>query len=402
MSRNRSSHLGTDVDRSRGPRANAPPFWSGLRKLLILAVPLWFLGCGEEGADHSLDSVSGPPPMAVVADDGPCTLRLTPSGVTLRSDLEGSVPDPGHYLAIDSQGRYFTTTFGPGEIAVWDRDGEFVELVGRHGQGPREFGHIGGLLMGPGDTLHVIHEGRWSTVSPELRVEHEATAPALRAAGLYSTVLADGRLVVGGYLSGTGEYLLHVVGRDGSVEASFGPRSGDWPAGTMPPFTAYAGTGTDFWAGPVHWDPEGYTLERFDATGERLDRMRLTVDWMIRPVTLEDGRYLPTLGIRQHSEGILLLKAALPASVSDSERVEPVRFKSRFEFIDARDRRVLSSVLLEARPEAQDNMIHGILPNTGKAFRYGVSEEGVREVQIIDLELVGDTIDGGEPCPVTD
>lgn len=131
-------------------------------------------------------------------------------------------------VAVDSRGRYYAApTFTPGTIAMYDARGGLQRLFGRVGGGPGEFrGHFSQLLVGPGDTLHVIENTDHSLLAPGL--ETFVRRRKLAIPGHAMAILRDGRLLAQRTLLGSGgtPQPLHVLDERGEVLRSFGAAAG--------------------------------------------------------------------------------------------------------------------------------------------------------------------------------
>lgn len=186
-----------------------------LATLPIVMLMVIASACGDTGHEQASSSSR--------ALETRCELALEPTGVVLRSDPSGNIPDPQRGLTVDSRGRWYTPTADPGVIARWERGGAFEGVTGGHGDGPEELGHVAALHPGPGDTIHVFHEGRWSLIAPDLSVSPVARSPELQRVQIHAgVILEDGRLLAPTRDARTGAWTLIVVDRSGSVVREVG------------------------------------------------------------------------------------------------------------------------------------------------------------------------------------
>jgi hypothetical protein len=128
-------------------------------------------------------------------------------------------------LERDSRGRYFVApTITPGQIGVFAPDGKLLRTIGRAGEGPGEFREIKHLMVGPGDSLHVVHDfGYITTVTPDLEfVRRVSVQPRSFIPGPL-LLWQDGRLLSLRYGTGGGaDYPLRFLNVDGSTGPGFG------------------------------------------------------------------------------------------------------------------------------------------------------------------------------------
>jgi hypothetical protein len=92
---------------------------------------------------------------------GSCEVRLVPVGSFGRVDDQVLLVDTPVRVERDSRGRFYAVAVGwTLEVIVYEPDGSIVRTVGRQGEGPGEFQHtVTDLLIGPGDSLFVAHDG---------------------------------------------------------------------------------------------------------------------------------------------------------------------------------------------------------------------------------------------------
>jgi hypothetical protein len=138
----------------------------------------------------------------------------------------GSLPGRGLSVARDSRGRYFVHAGYANELQVFSASGTYLAHVSRPGAGPGELGQLARVLVGPGDTIHVLDNSlsRWTLFSPDLTyVRSVPTSFAIQSAPVL--LVPSGELLVAQDLShdSTRAFPLHVIDRSGASSRSFGP-----------------------------------------------------------------------------------------------------------------------------------------------------------------------------------
>lgn len=215
----------------------------------------------------------------------PCAVFATPY-ITLEGSVDGSVPDPGHQLAVLESGRVVTTIDGlNGTLAVWSTAGEFMYTLGRPGHGPGEIAPRGTslLLAGYGDTLFVLDaSNRWSVFdSAGAFVRTFLGTGTGRYSG--SVILAGDFILTGGGLSGAASaHSFQVADRAGVTVHSFGDiATGDVSDAFPVPARKVAAAGNgSFWALPAHGQRGGLVLERWTIDGRRERRLTYDLPWL--------------------------------------------------------------------------------------------------------------------------
>lgn len=68
----------------------------------------------------------------------PCRIEFRETGIRLEAVADGSHPDPGRTVVVDSDGRYYTGNAPgwEGVISVWDTRGAYLTSFGGVGGGP--------------------------------------------------------------------------------------------------------------------------------------------------------------------------------------------------------------------------------------------------------------------------
>lgn len=322
-----------------------------------------------------------------------CEPVLEPTGVAIRSDLEGTVPDPVQGPAVlDRQGRLYLGGHEPGVLVRWTPSGEYDGSMGRLGEGPGELGRIRMIQMGPeGHTVHVIHgEGRWSLVAPDGTVEQIVLSEALaRSTFTGMEVLQDGSLLFPLFHPVEETHGVGVIDRNGDITSFLQASPPDeevWGRGVG---VALAGTRGDFWVGPLEIREDAYVLERWTLAGELVDRIERQIDWIPEGVVGSEEMGLGML-VRRHSEGMLHVSARVPHPDADQGAFAAiagvVRAYGRFEILDPANRTVMASAWLGQHPESVGNMSGG-LPGSDLNFRISPDSDGVPELIMQRLVL---------------
>ena len=227
------------------------------------------------------------------------------------SDGEGLV-DVFSKLAPDSRGRlYMAPTANPGEILVYDTAGALVSRLGRRGKGPGEYEGIHLIVVGPGDTLHVVDRNlaRRTVLSPDHEVVRTHPLPG---SNIYDVVVnEDGSLLVQTMLMSRDAIGLPIqlVDPAGKVTRSFGSTRPEYSRER--PWERYraltsAGDGR-VWSAYHHQ----YQIELWGPAGTLVRALRRDVPWFTPWETYEPP--IPTLrSIRQDEEGLLWVLIPVP------------------------------------------------------------------------------------------
>jgi hypothetical protein len=260
-----------------------------------------------------------------------------------------------YFIARDSRGRYFANDhFQPSVIVVFDSAGRLTTRFGRSGSGPGEYEHIAAVVIGPGDSLHVVDgRNRHTVLVPDT---WEAARVQQLPATLRSIITLQGDRLVANGIVPTEERVglpLHVVDM-GTFVRSFGSSDRTYRRDqylSMFRETAYAGDGR-FWTVP----PNRYAIELWDTSGVRhaLIGPGPSGDWFeswteYRGRSL-DQRPQPSLTDVVQADDLLIVLAHVPAhnwrnnletrerpgGTYVAERVRGAAFDTRFDIYDAR------------------------------------------------------------------
>lgn len=182
----------------------------GLRSIIPMVFVASATSCADAGADGA--------PEAVVRDsagiaivENPLPNDATPvwrAGETPSADigvLEGAPEyqlEEVRHAARLSDGRILIADAGAHALRFYDADGTHIRSVGGEGSGPGEFGQIGSVFLGPGDSIWTwdwrLH--RLSVFSPNGEFARSAQVDP-PSGGTMSprpfAAFADGRIVVG-------------------------------------------------------------------------------------------------------------------------------------------------------------------------------------------------------------
>lgn len=195
-------------------------------------------------------------------------------------DGSGFLESPPNVVVRKADGRFVVQVPGVLRVMVFEPDGGYERDLARKGQGPRDLEAPGVLLSLPGDSLAVFDSGnaRITIYDPQLRWVRTGRNPVPHA--LDAVVLDDGQLVVNGPVP-TPEGIglpLHVLafseGHDGRIERSTGSLTGALRS-QVDAARRLATDGSTVWA--AHYNQ--YLIERWTATGERVQTIRRSPEW---------------------------------------------------------------------------------------------------------------------------
>ncbi|GMV06271.1 MAG: hypothetical protein AMXMBFR53_25470 [Gemmatimonadota bacterium] len=99
-----------------------------------------------------------------------CAVTLERVATLGTTDGPASFSGGPRVVVRDSRGYLYVVDYQePATVFVFDARGAFVRRMGRHGQGPGELRHVTVLVVGPGDSLHVLDRGnqRRSVYGPD-------------------------------------------------------------------------------------------------------------------------------------------------------------------------------------------------------------------------------------------
>jgi len=126
---------------------------------LSASLALFFLGVAEPQNFRTVDGV-------IVVSNGkkPAPTPGRPTRLTMTAELTVGLsknPDESFtdvsYLVVDGEGRIFCLDIKDQKIKVFDKNGEFLRVIGKQGQGPGEFGLAVGIQL-TGDNLLMVED----------------------------------------------------------------------------------------------------------------------------------------------------------------------------------------------------------------------------------------------------
>ena len=379
--------------------------------VLIAVSPIAPVGPGEIGegqaapcprkAAHTFAAGS----VTEISDgEPPCRIEFRDTGIRLQAVADGSRPDPGRTVVVDSHGRFISANargWG-GVISVWDAQGRYLSSFGREGDGSGEFSRRGflNLMIDARDNVH-IRDGSpsWSVFSPE----HEFTrrVPAHVMGGLFGrTVILDSgsALASDGVLSERA-YHFRVADSTGALAGTFGP-VGNGSSGTEMREITYAG-GDTFWAGPGERGAKAYVLEEWGTDGELRRTLRREVAWWqwrgetpisttVRQLHIARDGLLYVLVRRPNDEYVRQYAntetreevLAAPATDSMANLVDFV-----LEVIDTRSGELLASEVYP-QPQVGDIIPRHFFRGSLMGYRHKVGDDDLPIVEIVTVELV--------------
>lgn len=179
---------------------------------------------------------------------------------------------------LDSRGRYYVLEAFATRIQVYGADGEHLATIGREGEGPGEFRNVSDIVVGDADSLYAFDllNRTVSVFDPDhafVRSERLRITP-----NIYMESVGRGRFVIAswGRMPERMGFPLHRLGREGRVEASFGPETEESRSDQASRVMVAAADSGRVWFGEAH----RYSLELWDAFEERKVReLRREVDW---------------------------------------------------------------------------------------------------------------------------
>jgi hypothetical protein len=148
-------------------------------------------------------------------------------------------------------------------LAVLDRAGRTVRLVGRKGQGPGEYRSISAIDQHPDGRLYVFDRRRLTVLDTSLAVGFITDLPAIVERGI---VLSNGMAIIDGARSvGDSTFSLHLLGADGKLVRSFGETGGK-------SFSVNIAAARDntVWVARRYENAPVYEIERLDPTTGRV------------------------------------------------------------------------------------------------------------------------------------
>ena len=330
----------------------------------------------------------------------PCRVEFRETGIRLQGTADGSHPDPGREVVLDSNGRYITANAPgwTGVISLWDSRGRYLSSFGRTGRGPGEFTVRGmmNLFVDGQDNMHVMDGGFiWSVFSPAQEFLRRNSAYSITGLWVYTVMFDDGTILTSESTRDRSHY-FRVVDTTGAVTRTFEAVEGGGPEWGWRPIS-YAG-GDTFWAGPPIEGSDAYVLEEWGTDGRLRRTIRRDAPWFRWHGYGEISPGVSQLHVTR--DGLLYVLVRRP---TDEYRTAFERARGRgemvprdardgltevlFEVIDTRSGKLLASDL-HAATEARDFTPRRLFSGSPVGYLYGESEAGLPFVEMVRMELV--------------
>lgn len=330
--------------------------------------------------------------------DSPCDIRTVPVTV-LRASEDGSRPDPGSSVVMASDGRFVTTSRYTTAILEWSPDGEFVQSVGREGEGPGEFSPRGALVlfMGPADSVFVLDGAqRWSVFAPDLTFVRSFTGERTgRGRGGVHVVDGRGILTTGRPFVSSADRQFVMTTFDGTTSRAFGPSSE-----SSQRYTRMSAPDDDgVWVLPES-GTRGIVLERWSFDGEKLASLEYDAPWLpIDGYPDSDIQGEPDLpdfdAVHLDPDGLLWVPVGARdprwRAIDGPERADVAGelYDGRLVVINPRSAEVVASLRIDS-PFDQAPPFERFISGR-RAYRTTVDSIGNESLEIVDVYLV----DGG-------
>lgn len=208
------------------------------------------------------------------------TCRIVLERVATLSDADFAINGSRTIVTRDNRDRFLVVGEKSSSIGVYSATGKLLKQVGRRGDGLGEFRNIATILVGPGDSIHVIDAalGRRTVFDPTLsRAVRTTPVPQFAEAA----ITGDGRLLVTGSIA-TRESAglpVHLVASNGTILRSFGDDDmlvtarGNERRRLYRSITPARGGG--YWVSPM----TQYTIERWTDKLTHESTFKRAVDW---------------------------------------------------------------------------------------------------------------------------
>ena len=336
-----------------------------------------------------------------IGDGGPaCRIRIRETPIRLEAHPEGSRPDPGRTVLLDSNGRFITgnAVGWDATISVWDSRGRYLSSFGREGEGPGELRQRGMLTMfiDGRDHLHV-RDGAfaWSVFSPEHVFLRRVSAHVMGGLPGTTAMLDDGSALASDRRGDPGRY-FRVVDSTGALQRAFGTvkRGSPWIGREI----THAG-GDTFWAAPPEDGSEAYVLEEWGVDGTLRRTLRREVSWWQWRGHREISSAVRRLHLARN--GLLYVALRRPTyayvrqftrggnRVGDPRELRERRdagFEIVLEVIDTRSGELLASDVHPASRARE--IVPSLFRGSLRGYRYKVGDDGFPFVEIVDVQLV--------------
>jgi hypothetical protein len=184
----------------------------------------------------------------------------------------------GHYLVVSATRQ--------GALLLFGDSGEYERTVGRPGQGPAEFGTILAVQGGPGDSTFVLDAGnrRLAVLDP---VQHIARTARIPTVGGWFGVTSDGRVVVLGGISRTGQDRVVVLGRTLEPDGTFMPGPAAAQDSSVAALRRRMGVAANGLVAVSHWTR--YIVELWTVEGEHVRTLVRSPGWFVQDAPDDDA-----------------------------------------------------------------------------------------------------------------
>lgn len=337
----------------------------------------------------------------------PCRIEFRETGIRLEATADGSRPDPGMTVVVDSNGRFFTSD-APGWraiISIWDARGRYLSHFGGAGEGPGELSARGGveLFIDSRDNLHARDGSfHWSVFTPEQQFLRRVRSNMMGGLPWTTVILDDGSALASDGLVSQ-EHYFRVTDSTGALARTFGPVDDGSSGRRGRPISQAAGD--TFWAGPGQLGSDAYVVEEWGIDGTLRRAFRRDVSWYQWDGATEDAPRVTQIHITRG--GLLYAVVWRPTEryVRERARAErragPVDFGELqaeqermdeftqlvLEVIDTRSGRLLASETYRTS-DMREILPWGLFRGSFTGYRYKENEGGLPFVEIVTLELV--------------
>lgn len=328
----------------------------------------------------------------------PCEIRYVKTGVVLQQSPDGKGEDIGEEVVRLPDGRYLGSPAHNAEIYVWNRDGTFLQALGRAGRGPGEFatGPKAIRLHDSGRIYIADNSLRWSIFDASLKLVGTRPAASTGTGFINSTVVLDDATVLTSFSGGEKSFHVYDFNRSDTpvppLVREFGPPNTS-ALGAMR--LSYRG-GKAFWAAPPTRLGAAYVLELWSTDGTLLRTVRRNVPWVPAATATTDASVVV---LHEPEDGLLFVAISIRKKEFFAlSRPEKFNFTpggpadrsidSYFEVIDVR-----AGVVLASRgpiPWLTDALERPIqfFHNSRQGVQRSEDENGFPRVSISEVQLV--------------
>ena len=391
---------------------------SRLRVLLAAMVsiaPLALVARGE-GGNVRPEACPRSPARAFAAgsvtvveeQEPPCRIEFRNTGIRLEAVADGSRPDPGPTIVVDSDGRFITTNASGWKavISVWDARGRYLYSFGGEGDGPGELTGRGALnlLIDGRSRLHVRDgSARWSVFSPDHEFIRRVPAHVMGGLPGMTIILDSGSALASDGVVSSRSHHFRVADSTGALERAFSPVAQGSAGGEMREITHFGGD--TFWAGPGSQGADAFLLEEWGIDGELRRTFRRDAWWWRWSGEAATSTRVRSLHIARN--GLLYAVASSP---TDEYVKEYARMRERtrtggeqtevqdwpslgemsehiVEVVDTRSGELLASEVYTAR-QLSEVVPMSFFRGSLVGYRYNSGDGGLPFVEIVTLELV--------------